>query len=383
MGERLEHDSGPRGGRRGRAKSAALVRTSEAGRPRDCPGHHTGLGFSLEAQAGYSMHSGGMLAGWKFSNFKDGVFARILPRQRGRRATSPCCRMQHGPCRRRSCCQRHGAHRLPRRRAGGRSVWRQLSASSASARWASCPWLAAALRGAVAPVCGRFPPKLRRRPPKSYGATDIINYREGDIVRADPAIKTHGKGVDRVIHRRRRQRHLPRRPIRNAQARRMHRQRQLPGQRATTVADPARRMGLRHGAQDRFAGGLMPGGRTAHGEAGLAVVDRPARTPARLLTPPLPGLRAHGGGAAADEGQAARPRSSRSSFFKSFPGGASKLRFEAPPLISLIHPSEQAPTVGADGVFQFQHPFPLLPSGPAKENGRVQLPASRKTPPGC
>ena len=28
---------------------------------------------SLEAQAGYSMHSGGMLAGWKFSNFKDGL----------------------------------------------------------------------------------------------------------------------------------------------------------------------------------------------------------------------------------------------------------------------------------------------------------------------
>ena len=33
---------------------------------------------SLEAQAGYSMHSGGMLAGWKFSNFKDGVFACLL-----------------------------------------------------------------------------------------------------------------------------------------------------------------------------------------------------------------------------------------------------------------------------------------------------------------
>ena len=30
---------------------------------------------SLEAQAGYAMHSGGMLAGWKFSNIKDGVFA--------------------------------------------------------------------------------------------------------------------------------------------------------------------------------------------------------------------------------------------------------------------------------------------------------------------
>ena len=30
---------------------------------------------SLEAQAGFAMHSGGLLGGWKFSNFKDGVFA--------------------------------------------------------------------------------------------------------------------------------------------------------------------------------------------------------------------------------------------------------------------------------------------------------------------
>ena len=33
---------------------------------------------SLEAQAGYSMHSHGMLAGWKFSNFKDGVFGEYF-----------------------------------------------------------------------------------------------------------------------------------------------------------------------------------------------------------------------------------------------------------------------------------------------------------------
>ena len=32
---------------------------------------------SLEAQGGYPMHSNGMLAGWKFSNFKDGVFGRL------------------------------------------------------------------------------------------------------------------------------------------------------------------------------------------------------------------------------------------------------------------------------------------------------------------
>ncbi len=33
---------------------------------------------SKEAQAGFSMHSGGMLAGWKFSNFKDGVFGEYF-----------------------------------------------------------------------------------------------------------------------------------------------------------------------------------------------------------------------------------------------------------------------------------------------------------------
>lgn len=33
---------------------------------------------SLEAQGGYSMHSTGMLAGWKFSNIKDGVFGEFF-----------------------------------------------------------------------------------------------------------------------------------------------------------------------------------------------------------------------------------------------------------------------------------------------------------------
>ncbi len=33
---------------------------------------------SLEAQAGFQQHSGGMLAGWKFSNFKDGVFSEYF-----------------------------------------------------------------------------------------------------------------------------------------------------------------------------------------------------------------------------------------------------------------------------------------------------------------
>lgn len=33
---------------------------------------------TIEAQRGYAMHSGGMLSGWKFSNFKDGVFAEYF-----------------------------------------------------------------------------------------------------------------------------------------------------------------------------------------------------------------------------------------------------------------------------------------------------------------
>ncbi len=33
---------------------------------------------SDEAQEGYPMHSGGMLAGWKYSNVKDGVFSEVI-----------------------------------------------------------------------------------------------------------------------------------------------------------------------------------------------------------------------------------------------------------------------------------------------------------------
>jgi len=33
---------------------------------------------SINAQRGFAMHSGGMLGGWKFSNFKDGVFAEFF-----------------------------------------------------------------------------------------------------------------------------------------------------------------------------------------------------------------------------------------------------------------------------------------------------------------
>ena len=70
---------------------------------------------SLEAQAGYSMHSGGMLAGWKFSNFKDGVFSEFFH--------VPCAASEKHQCCRRVHAFRYGADRIPRRRACRCTVW--------------------------------------------------------------------------------------------------------------------------------------------------------------------------------------------------------------------------------------------------------------------
>ena len=54
-----------------------LVKTFKAGDRVIVPAITPDWG-ALESQAGYSMHSNGMLAGWKFSNFKDGVFAEYF-----------------------------------------------------------------------------------------------------------------------------------------------------------------------------------------------------------------------------------------------------------------------------------------------------------------
>lgn len=58
-------------------RSGALVRDFKCGDRVIIPAITPDWG-ALESQAGYSMHSGGMLAGWKFSNFKDGVFAEFF-----------------------------------------------------------------------------------------------------------------------------------------------------------------------------------------------------------------------------------------------------------------------------------------------------------------
>lgn len=149
---------------------------------------------SVEAQAGYSMHSGGMLSGWKFSNFKDGVFAQyfhvndaegnlaLLPD--GVKIEDAVMLSDMAPT------GFHGVE-LADVQFGdevcvvGIGPVGLMSVAGAALRGASKLYAVGSRKN-----CAEAALK--------YGATDIINYREGDIV--DQIMeKTHGRGVDRVI----------------------------------------------------------------------------------------------------------------------------------------------------------------------------------------
>lgn len=149
---------------------------------------------SLEAQAGYSMHSGGMLAGWKFSNFKDGVFGEyfhvndadgnlaILPDDIDPAAAVMLSDMVPTGV--------HGVE-LADVQFGdsvcvvGIGPVGLMSVAAVALRGASHLYAVGSR-----PNCAKIA--------REYGATDIINYREGDIVE-QILDKTHGKGVDRVV----------------------------------------------------------------------------------------------------------------------------------------------------------------------------------------
>lgn len=149
---------------------------------------------SLEVQAGFQQHSNGMLAGWKFSNFKDGVFAEyfhvndadmnlaLLPSEIPlEQAVMITDMMTTGF---------HGAE-LADIQMGSSVVVIGIGAVGLMGI------AGAKLRGAgriigvgSRPVCVEAA--------KFYGATDIVNYRNGDIVTQVMNL-TNGKGVDRVI----------------------------------------------------------------------------------------------------------------------------------------------------------------------------------------
>lgn len=149
---------------------------------------------ALASQAGFAMHSGGMLAGWKFSNFKDGVFAEkfhvneadanmaILPEDIDPATGCMLCDMLPTGF--------HGAE-LADVQYGDDVCVIGIGPVGLSAV------AGATLRGAGNLYAVGSRAKCIEVA-KVYGATDIVNYRDGSLV--DQIMeKTNGQGVDKVI----------------------------------------------------------------------------------------------------------------------------------------------------------------------------------------
>lgn len=149
---------------------------------------------SLEAQAGYSMHSGGMLAGWKFSNFKDGVFAEYF------HVNDADGNLAHLPESLDPAAAVMLSDMVPTGFHGVELADVQFGDDVCVIGIGPVGLMAvagAAIRGAAHIYAVGTRPNCVRIA-KDFGATDIINYKEGSIV--DQIMeKTHGKGVDKVI----------------------------------------------------------------------------------------------------------------------------------------------------------------------------------------
>lgn len=149
---------------------------------------------SLQAQGGYSMHSGGMLAGWKFSNFKDGVFGEFF------HVNEADANMAILPDGVDPASATMLSDMVPTGFHGVELADVQFGDSVCVIGIGPVGLMSvagAALRGASRLYAVGSRPNCINIA-KEYGATDIINYREGDIVEQIME-KTHGKGVDKVI----------------------------------------------------------------------------------------------------------------------------------------------------------------------------------------
>ncbi|MDO5717954.1 MAG: NAD(P)-dependent alcohol dehydrogenase [Tissierellia bacterium] len=149
---------------------------------------------SLEAQVGYSMHSGGMLAGWKFSNFKDGMFAEYF---HVNDADGNLALIPEGvdpvlaPML--SDMVPTGFHGVEQAQVNfgdevmviGIGPVGLMAVAGASLRGASRIY-----------VVGSRPNCVEAA--KFYGATDIINYRDGSISEQIMDL-TDGKGVEKIV----------------------------------------------------------------------------------------------------------------------------------------------------------------------------------------
>lgn len=149
---------------------------------------------SLEAQGGFAMHSGGMLSGWKFSNFKDGVFAEYF------HVNDADGNLAHLPD---SISPEEACMLSDMVPTGFHGV------ELADVQFGDCVLIVgigpvglmavagASLRGASRIICVGTRPVCKEAA-KGYGATDFISYKEGSI---DEQVLnlTNGQGIDKAI----------------------------------------------------------------------------------------------------------------------------------------------------------------------------------------
>lgn len=149
---------------------------------------------SIEAQKGLAMHSGGMLSGWKFSNFKDGVFAEYF---HVNDADGNLAHLPDGMDLAAACML---ADMVPTGFHGCELADIQFGDDVAVIGIGPVGLMAVAACG-IRGSANIYAVGSRKNCcdlALEYGATDIINYRNGDIVE-QIMDKTHGKGVDRVV----------------------------------------------------------------------------------------------------------------------------------------------------------------------------------------
>ena len=149
---------------------------------------------SLEAQAGYSMHSGGMLAGWKFSNFKDGLDSEFF---HVNDADGNLAHMPEGMTLVEACML---SDMVPTGFHGVELADVQFGDEVLVIGIGPVGLMSvagAALRGASRIIAVGTRPNCREVATK-YGADEFISYKDGSI--EDQVLeRTGGKGVDRVI----------------------------------------------------------------------------------------------------------------------------------------------------------------------------------------
>ncbi|NLZ54008.1 MAG: NAD(P)-dependent alcohol dehydrogenase [Thermoanaerobacteraceae bacterium] len=149
---------------------------------------------SLEAQRGFAMHSGGTLGGWKFSNFKDGVFAELF---HVNEADANLALLPDGidPAEATMVCDMiptgfHGVELAEVTYGEDVLVIGIGPVGLMSVKGAALRGAGRILAVGTRPNCVALA--------KEYGATDIISYKDGAI---DEQVRdlTNGKGVDKVI----------------------------------------------------------------------------------------------------------------------------------------------------------------------------------------